>query len=285
MNGSPGRPHLAGRLQDAAEVGVAAVERRLDERRVGHRAGHRLDRVGPPVTTTRPTRRAPSPSWTISSASWRSSASSASPSASSSADSGSTRTPDAPFASATTVSLVESWPSTLMRSNERFTHTPVRRSSVSASSAASVWMKQNIVAWRGEIIPAPLAWAASRTAPAGERHLEAGALRARVAREDRAARSRSASGPSAAQAARTPATTLSRGSSTPITPVEATATCSALHAQLLGGRLLHRDAPSRSRARPSPTLEQPEFAATARSRSSAASLGDDHGRAQRARWS
>ena len=55
------------------------------------------------------------------------------------------------------MSLVESWPSTLMRSKERFTQTPVSRSSVAASSAASVWTKQNIVACRGEIIPAPLA--------------------------------------------------------------------------------------------------------------------------------
>jgi hypothetical protein len=39
------RPDLAGRLQDAAEVGVASVERRLDQRRVRHRPGHRLDHV------------------------------------------------------------------------------------------------------------------------------------------------------------------------------------------------------------------------------------------------
>ena len=35
---------------------------------------------------------------------------------------GSTRTPDAPLASTNTVSLVDSWPSTEMRSNERLTH-------------------------------------------------------------------------------------------------------------------------------------------------------------------
>ena len=116
-----------------------------------------------PCTTIRPTRAEPSPSWTISSASWRSSASIASPSASSSGVCGSIRTPEAPFAIANTVSLVESCPSTEMRSNERFTQTPVSRSIVSASSPASVWMKQNIVAWRGEIIPAPFACAASRT--------------------------------------------------------------------------------------------------------------------------
>ena len=56
-----------------------------------------------------------------------------------------------------TVSLVESWPSTVMRSNERFTVTPSSSSAVSADSAASVCTKQSIVAWLGEIIPAPLA--------------------------------------------------------------------------------------------------------------------------------
>ena len=94
----------------------------------------------------RPTRRAPSPSDTISSASWRISASSASPKASSSGVSDSIVTPDAPPAIAKTVSLVDSWPSTEMRSNERLTHTPSSRSSVAAGSAASVWTKQNIVA-------------------------------------------------------------------------------------------------------------------------------------------
>ena len=40
-----GRPDLARGLEDAAEVGVAAVERGLHERRVRDRAGHRLDGV------------------------------------------------------------------------------------------------------------------------------------------------------------------------------------------------------------------------------------------------
>ena len=54
------------------------------------------------------------------------------------------------------MSLVESWPSTEMRSKARFTHTPVNRSAVSAVSAASVSTKQNMVANRGEIMPAAL---------------------------------------------------------------------------------------------------------------------------------
>ena len=55
------------------------------------------------------------------------------------------------------MSLVESWPSTLMRSNERLTVTERSRSQVSAESAASVCTKHSRVAKRGEIIPAPLA--------------------------------------------------------------------------------------------------------------------------------
>ena len=65
------------------------------------------------------------------------------------------------------MSLVESWPSTEMRSNERFTHTPSSRSAVSGASPASVWTKHSIVAKLGEIIPAPLACAVMRTVPLG----------------------------------------------------------------------------------------------------------------------
>ena len=64
-----------------------------------------------------------------------------------------------------TASLVDSWPSTEMRSKLRFTHTPVSRSTVSGSSAASVWTKQSMVANAGEIMPPPLACPASRTVP------------------------------------------------------------------------------------------------------------------------
>ena len=82
-------------LGDPAPVRVAAVQRGLDQRRVGDRAGDRVDgapprrrgrRRGRPAG--RPRRRARSVS-----ASWRSSASSASPKRSSSSVSGSTATP------------------------------------------------------------------------------------------------------------------------------------------------------------------------------------------------
>ena len=64
-------------------------------------------------------------------------------------DSGATATPLAPLAWRITVSLVESWPSTEIRSKERLTHTPSSRSAVSGSSAASVCTKHSMVAKAG----------------------------------------------------------------------------------------------------------------------------------------
>ena len=85
------------------------------------------------------------------------------------------------------MSLVESCPSTEMRSNERLTQTPSSRSAVSASSAASVSTKHSIVANAGEIMPAPLACAHSRTVPDGSCDLERGVLGERVGGADRRA--------------------------------------------------------------------------------------------------
>ena len=79
-SGARPRQRGADRLDDPAPVRVAAVQRGLDERRVGDRRARRGRRLSPsPRTTTRPTRRAPSPSRTTSSASWRSTLSSTSP--------------------------------------------------------------------------------------------------------------------------------------------------------------------------------------------------------------
>src|ERR687891_2219562 len=217
---------------------------------------------GRPFTTIRPTRLAPSPSATMSMASWRRRASSASPSLSSSGLSGSTRTPVAPFANANTVSLVESWPSTEMRSKERFTQTPVSRSRVSCRRAASVCTKQNIVAKRGWIIPAPFACAARRTRPpvsSTSRQARLGPLSLVRIDSEKAPASPS----SAAQAWWMPASTLSRGSSCPITPVEATPTWAGATPRCSAALDCIAAAVSRPR-RPSPTFEQPELAATAR---------------------
>ena len=148
----------------------------------------------PPRTTTRPIRRAPSPSRTIRIASIRSSASSASPRRSSSSLSGATATPLAPEQIRITVSFVDSWPSTEMRSNERLTQTPSSSSAVSGASAASVCTKQSIVANAGSIIPAPLHWPLSRTRAGRQLHLERRALGERVGRHDRLAEGRVGAG-------------------------------------------------------------------------------------------
>ena len=88
-----GQRHPDG-LGDPAPVGVAAVERGLDQRRVRRPRARRARRraSSPPRTTTRPTAGPPRRRATIGSASWRSSASSASPKRSSSSVSGSTST-------------------------------------------------------------------------------------------------------------------------------------------------------------------------------------------------
>ena len=82
------------------------------------------------------------------------------------------------------MSLVDSCPSTLTRSNERLTVTPSSRSHVSGDSRASVCTNTSSVAKPGEIIPAPFACALKRTVPpssARSRH----PLRVRVGRADR----------------------------------------------------------------------------------------------------
>ena len=279
MNGSPGGHTWPAAWRMRPKLGSPPWSAVFTSGEFGHRARHRLDRVRPAASpprgprASRPRRRA-----TISSASWRSRASIASPSASSSADSGSTRTPEAPFASANTVSLVESWPSTLMRSNERFTHTPVSRSSVSASSAG-VGLRRSRTSWRGAARSSRRPWPAPRAAPARrQRHLEAGPLRARVARQDRrrevvrVGAERGAGGAHAAHhlLARELARRSPRSRPRPPGP----ARCPAPR----------RPPPASRRAvssprSPSPTFEQPEFATTARSPSSRASLRHDHGRA------
>ena len=71
--------------------------------------------------------------------------------------------PEAPLASAMTVSLVDMSPSTVMVLNVSSTADTSARCSVSGATRASVVMKQSIVAICGWIIPDPLAMAAKRT--------------------------------------------------------------------------------------------------------------------------
>ena len=125
------------------------------------------------------------------------------------------------------MSLVESCPSTEMRSNERFTHTPSSRSAVPGVSAASVWTKHSIVAKAGEIIPAPLLWADRRTVPDGSSTSSDALLANRSVVRIDSPKAASPSGASSRRASAMPRITLSVSSGTPITPVEATATCSS----------------------------------------------------------
>ena len=162
------------------------------------------------------------------------------------------------------MSLVESCPSTEMRSNERFTHTPSSRSAVSARSAASVWTKQSIVANAGRDHPRALGLRAQPHRARRQRDLERGVLDERVGGADRLAevvRRRRAR--ARAERAAIPRMTLSVSSGTPITPVEATATRSSSTPATIAPAPCMRAASSRPR-RPVAALALPELATTAR---------------------
>ena len=247
------------------------------------RATFSTPRSSPPRTTTRPVRRQPSPSATICSASWRSSASSASPKRSSSALSGSTTTPLPPLAWMIAVSFVESCPSTEIRSKLRFTHTPSSRSAVSGVSCASVCTKQSIVAKLGWIIPAPFACAVSRTVPEGSSTASVARLANLSVVRIASAASRSPSCRSSPRAARIPRVTASPSSCTPITPVEATATCSSRTWETIAAPPCIFAAASMPRP-PVAAFAFPEFATIARSPDEVAAVArDEHRRREHAR--
>ena len=224
---------LSGGREHPAPVRVAAEQSALDERRVGDRARDRLGRAR--------RRRAPRAARRASRLRRRRRSRSRAASAARRARRrtaarrrcrASPSTPDAPLAIMNTESLVESWPSTEMRSNERSiagieqaierrrvdARRPSRRSRASSRRTA-----------RSSPRPSPAR--DSRTAPPRERQLEARVLRPAVGRQDRvrevARRSRSAT-PARPS---TPSSTGSRSSPWPITPVEATATRSRWNAE------------------------------------------------------
>ena len=116
-----------------------------------------------PRTSTATSFDAPSPSLTISLASvWQSSTS---PAANHEALLAPARTvtPEAPLASASTVSLVDVSPSTVMWLKDSFTAAHSTSRKTVGATAASVVMKASMVAMRGWIIPAPLATPARQT--------------------------------------------------------------------------------------------------------------------------
>ena len=221
----------------------------------------------PPRTTTRPIRLEPSPSRTMSSASLRSAQSSASPKRTSSSDCGSITTPDAPEACRITVSLVESCPST-RHAVERARHADAQQQIGGLGvSAASVWTKQSIVANAGEIIPAPLACAVSRTVPDGSATSTSISLAnlsvVRIASE----KSPCPYSRSSARALAIPRIASPASSGTPITPVEATATWSSGTPPAIAAAPCMRAASSKPRC-PVAALALPELATITRSASS-----------------
>ncbi len=114
--------------------------------------------------------------------------------------------------------MVESWPSTVIRSKEP---AQAARSAPSGSaSSASVCTKQSIVAKPGWIIPAPFACAETVTPSSRSVQL----LRQRSVVQIASAKESPPSAATAPAAACTPESTDSRSRGTPITPVSATAT-------------------------------------------------------------
>ena len=223
------RERHPGRLRDPAPVRVAAVERGLDQRRVGDRAGDPLGLVlGSPPRRPRsaPPCVAPSPSATISSASCSRIASSR-PSGSGA--------PAAPVACSSTVSLVLIWPSTVIRSNEPLDGGAQRRLGVGDLGVGLHEAEHGREP--GLHHPRPLRLGGDGHPARGHR----ARLRAAVGGHDRAAElAAAAARESAAAASPTPRTTSSTRSGTPITPVSATATVARLGAERRRGGVAHR---------------------------------------------
>ena len=218
-----------GRLRDPAPVRVAAVERRLDQRRVGDRARDPLGLASPaaaPRPRPAPTRVAPSPSATISSASCSSTASS-SPSGSGA--------PAAPVACSSTVSLVLIWPSTrdpLERAADRRAaarppgRRPPRRSARSRASSRSRAASSR-PPWPGPRRSRRPRCTVHAFGPRSVVMIASAKASPPAARERRGASS-------------TPPTTSSIVSGTPITPVSATATVAGSSPERRGRGVAHR---------------------------------------------
>ncbi len=129
-----------------------------------------------------------------------------------------------------TVSLVDSWPSTVMRLNDRATASCSRPAQSSSETTASQVTKHSIVAMLGLIMPQPLAANPSLTLPSGSATCRAPYLAClSVVRMAEAKWSAALASPPpgrAAAAAAMPGSILSMGNCTPMSPVEHTPTCS-----------------------------------------------------------
>ena len=276
-----GRPDLARGLQDAAEVGVGAVQRGLDERRVGDRARDGLD--GARAAANDDARHPPRALAVGHDLDRELAQQRVDRLAEHAARRRSPARPPRPRRRSRARTPCRWWTAgrpRVMRSKERFTHTPVSRSRVSASSAASVCdeAEHRREARRDHARRPSPARRAARV-PRRQRHLEAGALGPAVARQDRA---REVVGAVAEQprsaVAHARSATRSRGSSMPITPVDATPTCAASTPSASAAAAASR-ARSRARAGRRRRSSSREFATTARRRSRSRLARHDHRRA------
>jgi len=135
----------------------------------------------------------------------------------------------APLASRSAVSLVDPSPSTERRLKLWSAASRSATARRNAGESSGVGQQEaSIVAMSGSIMPTPFAIPAIVTARRRFHTTVEGVLRDRVGRHDRAARRRRARSATAPPPRRRPAADLSAiGSGCPITPVEATSTCSA----------------------------------------------------------
>jgi len=136
------------------------------------------------------------------------------------------RTADAPFAMPTTMSFVDSWPSTVMRLKLRSTASMSMARQSSTLTAASQVTKQSIVAMCGEIMPQPLAAAPRRTTPSARCSSSAPRLGKLSVVRIAWLKCSPPPGFRVAAAAAMPGSIFPISRGAPITPVEATATVS-----------------------------------------------------------
>lgn len=131
--------------------------------------------------------------------------------------------PEAPEASSSTVSFVDMQPSTSMRLNEVSTAAPSAAWSWPALTTASVVITHSIVASCGAIMPEPLTMPPTRN-PFDPMRVTVLGLVSVVMMACEASSPAAIVGSSAAKARAAPSSTLSSGSSSPMRPVEHTAT-------------------------------------------------------------
>ena len=177
------------------------------------------------------------------------------------------------------MSLVESWPSTEMRSNERFTHTPVSRSTRLRREPRRRSARSR-TSWRSAARSSRRPWPGPTAAPCRD-----GSSTSRQARFGPAVAGQDRLGEDAGVARRAPRRRRARrraparaAARVPITPVEATPTWSGSTPSASAAAACW-PARSRGRAGRRPRSSAPALAATARSAVEPRLARDHHGRA------